>query len=76
MAGLDYFREAPRRDDLDRYLSTDPSVYGPFERVTANNITLNFLSPFVAIDGNIASWLRYNLGWRRDQIGFANTDLL
>jgi hypothetical protein len=76
MAGLDYFREAPRRDDLDRYTSTDLSVYGPFTQVTANNITLNFVTPFVAIDGNIVSWLRYNLGWRRDQIGFENTDLL
>ncbi len=76
MAGLDYFREAPRRDDLDRYLSTDPSVYGPFEQVTSNNITLNFVTPFAALDGNIVPWLRYNLGWRRDEIGFANTDLL
>jgi len=76
MAGMDYFREAPRRDDLDHYLSTDQAVYGPFEKVTANDITLNFVTPFVAIDGNIFSWLRYNLGWRRDQIGFNNTDLL
>jgi hypothetical protein len=76
MAGLDYFREAPRRDDLDRYVSTDPAVYEPFEKVTANNLTLNFVTPFVAIDGNIFSWLRYDLGWRRDQIGFENTDLL
>ena len=76
MAGLDYFREAPRRDDLDRYSSTDPSVYGPFTRVTANDITLNFVTPFVAIDGNILPWLRYNLGWRRDQVGFDNADLL
>jgi hypothetical protein len=44
--------------------------------VTANDITLNFMTPFVAIDGNITPWLRYNLGWRRDQIGFDNTDLL
>ena len=53
MAGLDYFREAPRRDDLDHYLSTDPSVYGPFQKVTANNITINLVTPFVAVDGNI-----------------------
>jgi hypothetical protein len=76
MAGLDQLREAPRRDDLDRYSSTDPYVYGPFEKVTANDITLDFVSPFVAIDGSIAPWLRYNLGWRRDQIGFDNVDLL
>ena len=76
MAGLDYLREAPRRDDLDHYASTSSFVYGPFEKVTANNITLNFVTPFVAVDGNIVKWLRYNLGWRRDQIGFDNTDLL
>ena len=76
MAGLDYFREAPRRDDLDHYDSTNPAIYGPFEKVTANNITLNFLTPFIAIEGNIRPWLRYNLGWRRDQIGFNNVDLL
>ena len=76
MAGLDYLREAPRRDDLDRYLSTNPYVYGPFQRVTANDITINLVSPFIAVDGSITRWLRYNLGWRRDQIGFDNTDLL
>ncbi len=76
MSGFDHFREAPRRDDLDHYISTDPSYYGPFERVTANNITLNFATPFIAVEGNILPWLQYNLGWRRDQIGFQNTDLL
>ena len=76
MAGLDYFREAPRRDDLDRYASANPLVYGPFTTVSANDITLNFLTPFLALDGNILPWLRYDLGWRRDQIGFDNIDLL
>jgi hypothetical protein len=51
-------------------------VYGPFQRVTANDITLNFITPFLAVDGNLTSWLHYNLGWRRDQIGFDNADLL
>jgi hypothetical protein len=76
MAGFDYLREAPRRDDLDHYSSTDTAVYGPFKKVTANDITLNLLTPFIAIDGNLLPWLRYNLGWRRDQISFDNTDLL
>jgi hypothetical protein len=76
MAGFDYFREAPRRLDLDHYDSTNTAVYGPFQQVTANNVTLNFVTPFVALDGNILTWLHYNLGWRRDQIGFDNTDLL
>ena len=76
LAGLDYFREAPRRLDLDHYNSTDPVVHGPFQKVTANDVTLNFVTPYLAIDGRLAPWLRYNLGWRRDQIGFDNTDLL
>ena len=76
MAGMDYFREAPRREDLDHYASSDLSIYGPYEKVTANDLTLNFVTPFIAIDGNIFPWLHYNLGWRRDQIGFDNTDLL
>ena len=76
MSGLDYFREAPRRDDLDHYQSENPAVYGAFDKITANNLTLNFLTPFVAIDGNIFPWLRYNLGWRRDQVQFDNADLM
>jgi len=76
LVGLDDERDAPRRLDLDRYESGNPSVYGPFEKVTANNVTLNDLAPYVAIDGKIASWLHYNLGYRRDQIGVANSDLL
>jgi len=36
MAGMDYFREAPRRLDLDHYESTDPAIYGPFQKITAN----------------------------------------
>ncbi len=76
LSGLDYLREAPRRDDLDHYLSTNTSVYGPLVPVTANNVTINLVSPYLAIDGNIVSWLHYNLGWRRDQVGFDNQDLL
>ena len=71
MTGVDYLREAPRRDDLDRFVSANI-----FEGVTANDITINFVTPFAAIDGDIVPWLHYNLGWRRDQIGFDNTDLL
>jgi len=76
LAGVDYSREAPRRLDLDRYDSSDPAVYGPFQKVTANDVTLNLISPYVSMDGRATSWLRFNLGWRRDQIGFDNLDLL
>ena len=76
MAGTDYSREAPRRLDLDHYISDDPAVYGPFTSITANNVTLNLLSPYVAIDAQPWSWLHYDLGWRRDQIDVQNSDLL
>jgi hypothetical protein len=73
MSGMDYLREAPRRLDLDRY----DARYDPvFQQVTANNVTLNFVTPFVALDGDIKPWLHYNLGWRRDQIDFDILDSL
>ncbi len=73
MGGMDYLREAPRRLDLDHYNARYDPV---FQRVTANNVTLNFVAPFVALDGDIKPWLHYNLGWRRDQIDFDNVNLL
>ena len=76
MAGMDYLREAPRRLDLDHYATTDPALYGPFDRISANNVTLNSLSPLISLNGRLTSWLRFNLAWRRDEIGFDNTDLL
>ena len=76
MAGTDYNRDAPRRDDLDHYLSTDPSVYGPFQKVTANNVTIGDLAPFVALDGSPLPWLHYYAGWRLDEIGMESADLL
>ena len=76
MSGIDYSRDAPRRLDLDHYLSDNPAAYGPFEKVTANNVTLGSITPFVAVDGSLTPWLRYYAGWRRDEIGFDNTDLL
>jgi len=76
MAGTDYNRDAPRRDDLDHYLSSDPTIYGPFRKVTANNVTIGDIAPFIAIGGSPWPWLHYYAGWRRDQIGMDNTDLL
>jgi Carboxypeptidase regulatory-like domain len=74
LAGVDYQRDAPRRLDLDRYLSADTSVYGPFVPVTANNVTLGDTAPYVALDGTIGRHLHYDAGWRRDEIQFDNSD--
>ncbi|MBA3914378.1 MAG: hypothetical protein H0X25_11135 [Acidobacteriales bacterium] len=76
LAGVDYARDAPRRDDLDHYESTDPHYYGPFTPVTANNITIGDTAPYIAADGGLGKNLRYYLGFRRDEIGFSNQDLL
>jgi hypothetical protein len=67
MAGFDYLRDAPRGLNLDR---------DDMGRITSNDVTLTTFAPYVAVDGSLTSWLRYDLGWRRDQIGFDNSDLL
>lgn len=79
LGGLDYNREAPRRDDLDHYGFFDPAnlnYYGPFTPVTANNVTITSATPYAAAEGSLARYFRYYLGWRRDEINFNNDDLL
>ena len=79
LAGFDYQRDAPRRDDLDHYDFFDPSqpnVYGPFREVSANNITIRDVSPYIAAEGALAQYFHFYLGWRRDEINFNNQDLL
>lgn len=79
LGGLDYQRDAPRRDDLDRYGLFDPNhpgYYGPFTPVDASNLTLGALTPYVAAQGGVTRFVRYYLGWRRDEINFNNRDLL
>jgi Carboxypeptidase regulatory-like domain len=79
LAGLDYEREAPRRDDLDHYgffNLNDPTYYGPFTPVDGNNVTIGSVTPYLAAEGDLSQYLRYYLGWRRDEINFDNSDLL
>ena len=79
LAGFDYQREAPRRDDLDRYgffNPAAPSYYGPFTPVDGNNVTIGSLTPYVAAEGSLARYFRYYLGWRRDEIDVVNQDLV
>ncbi|MBV8811836.1 MAG: carboxypeptidase regulatory-like domain-containing protein [Acidobacteriaceae bacterium] len=76
MVGIDYQRDAPRRLDLDHYESTEPSYYGPFQKVTANNVTLGDAAPYIALNGTLPYDFHYYLGWRRDEIQFDNQDLL
>jgi Carboxypeptidase regulatory-like domain len=78
LAGLDYEREAPRRDNLDHYDFYTPGsfVYGPFTRVDSNNVTITSITPYAAGAGALSHFFRYYAGWRRDQIDVSNVDLI
>jgi hypothetical protein len=79
LGGLDYEREAPRRDDLDHYgffNPIEPTYYGPLTPVDGNNVTIGSVTPYIAAEGALARHLRYYLGWRRDEINFNNQDLI
>jgi hypothetical protein len=76
--GLDYQREAPRRDNLDHYNFYTPgnSAYGPFTKVDSNNVTISSVTPYAAGSGGFTHYFRYYAGWRRDQIDINNQDLI
>jgi len=79
LAGFDYEREAPRRDDLDHYgffNASEPDYYGPFTPVDGNNVTIGSVAPYAAADGTMARYFRYYVGWRRDEININNQDLI
>jgi hypothetical protein len=79
LAGADYNREAPRRDDLDHYNfynPADPSYYGPFVKIAGNNVTITDLTPYVAGQGELIKYVHYYLGWRHDEIWIDNQDLV
>jgi hypothetical protein len=79
LAGTDYEREAPRRDDLDHYdfyNPAAPSYYGPFVKIDGNNVTIAPVTPYVAGQGELGKYLHYYLGWRRDEIEITNQDLI
>ncbi len=78
LAGLDFEREAPRRDDLDHYNFYTPGNMdsGPFSKVDGSNVTITPISPYAAFEGALGSRIRYYAGWRRDQIEIDNQDLL
>jgi hypothetical protein len=75
LAGMDFRREAPRALDLDRVNPDRANDAGIFQPVTANNITINFYSPYVAADGTLLRFLHYNVGYRGDQVTMDNRDL-
>jgi len=79
LAGTDYEREAPRRDDLDHYNffnPADPSYYGPFVKVDGNNVTITPVTPYIAAEGELSQYFHYYVGLRRDEIFIDNQDLV
>ena len=77
LAGLDYDRDAPRRDNLDHYNFYIPGdfTYGPFTKVASNNVIVSPLTTYGALAGALGHF-RYYAGWRRDQIDIDNEDLI
>jgi hypothetical protein len=71
LAGVDFRREAPRALNLDK--ANDAGLFIPD---TSNNLTINFYSPFVALDGTVFRVLHYNAGYRADRVTMDNEDLL
>jgi hypothetical protein len=79
MAGTDYEREAPRRDDLDHYNFFNPAApgdYGAFVKIDGNNVTISPVTPYVAAQGALGRHFNYYAGWRRDEIFIDNQDLM
>ncbi len=72
LAGADIRREAPR--DLNLYHFDEAA--GVFKPRTSNNLTINFYSPFAALDGAIFHVLHYDAGYRLDQVAVNNQDLI
>lgn len=70
LAGVNFRREAPSALDLDRADSN-----GVFQPVTANNLIMNFASPFVSADGALSPFVHYNLGYRQDEVRMGNQDI-
>jgi Carboxypeptidase regulatory-like domain len=70
-AGLDLRQDAPRNVELARADSN-----GVFQPLTLNTFTISDVAPYASVDGTFSSFLSYNLGVRRDEILFNNTDQL
>ena len=69
LAGLDLRRDAPRNLDLDH-----ADQNGIFQPVTSNDLTLNFVAPYVSIDGSLSRYFHYDLGVRREEMNMDNVD--
>jgi hypothetical protein len=79
LAGTDYEREAPRRDDLDHYNFYNPAApynYGPFVKIIGANVTIAPITPYIAGQGDLGKHVRYYLGWRQDEVWMEQQNLI
>lgn len=74
MSGVLYNEDDIRNDNLDHYLSDQPSVYGVFAKVLANNINIRELAPYGALHGNLGKHFHFYGGFRGEEVQFINTD--
>jgi hypothetical protein len=71
LAGVELRRDAPRNLDLYHFDSQNA-----FQLVTSNNLTLSFVEPFVSLDGVIAKYFQYDVGFRKEFVWMNNRDLI
>lgn len=74
MAGLIYNEDDIHNDDLDHYLSPNPSTYGSFIPVLGNNVTIRELAPYMALHGDLGRHVRLYAGLRDEQVRIKNAD--
>jgi len=72
LVGFDYRREAPHNLDLEKFDEAATAFYP----LTSNDITIQFYTPYAAVDGALTRYLHYNAGIRRDEVAFYNRDRL
>jgi hypothetical protein len=71
LAGVDLRRDAPRNLDL-YHLDSQNAI----QLVTSNNLTLSFVEPFVSLDGVVAKYFHYDVGFRQEFVWMNNQDLI
>jgi hypothetical protein len=71
LAGVELRRDAPRNLDLYHFDSQNA-----FQLVTSNNLTLSFVEPFVSLDGTIAKYFHYDVGFRQEFVWMDNQDVI
>ena len=72
LTGFDHRRDMPH----DLFLYKFNEQFQVFQPATANNLKINFLTPYASIDGTLSRYFHYNVGTRYDEVFFDNRDLL